>query len=157
MDITIRHWEHRDLRPIQQTWLTFCRSAGRSDMQLKSDADTTMAEWLLDRFKRTDSFGFVAERDGAVLGFLIGRVGDWDSTPPVIESRKIGIIDAVHVEQPFRRQGIGGQLIHHALDVLREQKAVAVETIYEAWNDSSTETWHHAGFAPWMVHAYRLL
>jgi GNAT superfamily N-acetyltransferase len=95
--------------------------------------------------------------DGTCVGFLIGRIDEWESTPPVLEPRKMGIIDAVYVEEQFRRQGIGARLVDHAMQVMREQNAVAVETIYEAWNDASGALWREAGFAPWMVHAYRTL
>ena len=74
-----------------------------------------------------------------------------------VESRRIGIIDAVYVEDGFRRHGIGRQLIDHAIEEMRKADAIAVETIYDAWNEASTKAWHRAGFAPWMVHAYRML
>ena len=77
--------------------------------------------------------------------------------PPVIEPRRIGIIDAVHVGEEFRRHGIGSQLIDRAIQKMQEANVVAVETIYEALNEASLQTWHRAGFAPWMVHAYRML
>jgi GNAT superfamily N-acetyltransferase len=63
----------------------------------------------------------------------------------------------VYVDEYFRRQGIGSQLIGKAVERMRAANAVAVETVYDAWNDASSETWHRAGFAPWMVHAYRML
>jgi len=157
MEISIREWEKKDLPKIQEFWLDYCRHAARSDMQLKPDFEAAMAEWLIGRFRQTSTIGFVAESDGSLAGFLIGRIDDWESVPPVIESRRIGVIDAVYVIEEFRRQHIGGELIQHAIQVMEEAKAVAVETIYDAWNDASAQTWRRAGFAPWMVHAYRML
>jgi len=157
MEISIREWEKKDLPKIQEVWLDYCRHAARSDMQLKPDSEQAMARWLLGRFKQTSTIGFVAESDGSLTGFLIGRIDDWESVPPVIESRRIGIIDAVYVIEEFRRQHIASDLIQHAIQVMEEAKAVAVETIYDAWNDASAQTWRRAGFAPWMVHAYRML
>lgn len=146
-----------DLSQIQTAWLDYCRSGNRSDMKLRPDADVTMKQWLAARFRLPSSFGFVAEVDGAVAGFLIGRIDDWDSVPPVIETRRIGIIDAVYVIENHRRHGIGTRLIARAVEKIRAADAVAVETVYDAWNDASSKAWHRAGFAPWMVHAYRLL
>jgi len=116
-----------------------------------------MLPWLTSRFLQPASLGFVAEMDGIVVGFLTARIDDWESVPPVIESRRIGIIDAVYVTEEFRRQGIGSQLIDRAIQAMRNANAIAVETIYDAWNDASARAWHRAGFAPWMVHAYRML
>jgi GNAT superfamily N-acetyltransferase len=157
MEIKVRDWTRDDLSQIQSYWLAYCRSGNRSDMKLKPDAGLAMKQWLALRFREHSSFGFVAEADSVVAGFLIGRVDDWDSVPPVIETRRIGIIDAVYVTENYRRQGIGTRLIEKAVERIRAEDAVAVETVYDAWNDASSKAWHRAGFAPWMVHAYRLL
>jgi GNAT superfamily N-acetyltransferase len=157
MEISIREWEPKDLIEIQSKWLDYCRTAARSDMHLKGGAEDAMSRWLTARFKQNSSIGYVAANDQTIAGFLIGRVDDWESVPPVIESRRIGIIDAVYVSEEFRRHGIASQLIHRAIQKMQEADVVAVETIFEAWNEASAQTWHRAGFAPWMVHAYRML
>jgi GNAT superfamily N-acetyltransferase len=157
MEISIRDWLRKDLTKIQGAWLAYCGDVSRSDMQLRPNATAAMNQWLADRFRQPQSLGFIAETNGDFAGFLIGRIDDWDSAPPVIERRRIGIIDAVYVVERYRRQGIGERLIDTALEKMRSEKVVAVETIYDAWNDASARAWHRAGFAPWMVHAYRLL
>jgi GNAT superfamily N-acetyltransferase len=153
----IRNWNRDDLAQIQETWLHYCKSVARSDMLIRNNADTALRQWLIARFRQETTIGFVAESDGRFAGFLIARIDDWESVPPVIEPRRIGIIDAVYVEDHFRRQGIGGKLIDRAIEAMRNANAIAVETIYDAWNETSTRAWHRAGFAPWMVHAYRML
>jgi ribosomal protein S18 acetylase RimI-like enzyme len=157
METRIRDWNRADLPQIQRAWLDFCRQAARSDMRLKSEADRAMMDWLISRFTQPATFGLIAEQSNKIAGFLIGRLDEWECVPPVIEPRKLGIIDAVHVNEEFRRQGIGTQLIEEAVNMFRDRKAVAVETIYDAWSEASINTWHHLGFAPWMVHAFRLL
>lgn len=157
MEISIRDWNRDDLAQIQRAWLDYCRTVARSDMQLRADAETAMKQWLADRFRQPYSMGFVADRGEVVAGFLIGRIDDWESVPPLIEPRRIGIIDAVYVREEFRKQGIGGSLIRRAIQTMKEADAIAVETIYDAWNDAAAQSWHRAGFAPWMVHAYRML
>lgn len=157
MEINIRKWARDDLSQIHETWLAYCRRVARSDMRIRPDADAALLKWLNSRFRQPSTFGFVAEAGGNIVGFLTARIDDWESAPPVIEPRRIGIIDAVYVADEFRRQGIGTQLIERAIDVMRNANAIAVETIYDAWNDASSSAWHRAGFAPWMVHAYRML
>jgi len=157
MEISIREWNRDDLLHIQQAWLDYSRTAARSDMKNRPDSERAMVQWLTLRFRQPYSMGLVADHEGIMAGFLIGRIGDWESVPPVLEPRRIGIIDAVYVTEQFRRRGIGSRLIERAIQTMRAANAIAVETIYEAWNDASAEVWHRAGFAPWMVHAYRLL
>src|SRR5262249_32774723 len=131
--------------------------ATRSDMRLRSDAEPAMKDWLDERFHESDSFGLVAEAGDRMAAFLIGRISDYESVPPVIHPRRIGIIDAVHVAEQFRRQGIGTLLVDHALQAMKALNAVAAETIYEASNQNTADLWKRAGFEPWMVHAYRML
>ena len=157
MEISIRDWNRTDLKQMQQAWLEYCRSVARADMFLRENAEATMKQWLNDRFQQPECIGFVAEFQEAFAGFLIGRIDNWESVPPVIEPRRIGIIDAVYVREDLRKQKIGSRLIEVAIETMRKANAIAVETTYEAWNDASNQVWHRAGFAPWMVHAYRIL
>jgi GNAT superfamily N-acetyltransferase len=157
MEINVREWSLDDLSHIQHVWLDYCRNIARSDMQLKADANVAMRRWLAARYRAAHSFGYVAEANRTMAGFLIGRLDDWESIPPVIEARRIGIIDAVFVADEYRRQGIASGLIERAVARMRAANAVAVETVYDAWNNAPAQVWHRAGFAPWMVHAYRML
>jgi GNAT superfamily N-acetyltransferase len=157
MEINIREWNRGDLGQIQRIWLDYFHGVTRSDMQPRPDAESTMTRWLTERFRQPNTLGFVAEELDVLAGFLIARVDDWESVPPVIRPRRIGIIDALYVTEQFRRRGLGSRLIDTAIQRMRTANAIAVETIYDAWNDGAAETWHRAGFAPWMVHAYRML
>jgi ribosomal protein S18 acetylase RimI-like enzyme len=157
MEINIREWDRHDLLQIQRAWIEYFKNVARSDMHLRPDATTAMTKWLSSRYRQPNSLSFVAQVDETMAGFLIGRIDDWESVPPVIEPRRIGIIDAVYVSENYRRQGIGRRLIDTAIASMRAAEAVAVETTYDAWNDASAQAWHRAGFAPWMVHAYRML
>ena len=157
MEINIRDWQPGDLAIIQRAWLEFCRQATRSDIRLKPDCEIAMTQWLAHRFRDSGAFGFIAQFDVDAVGFLIGRVGEWESVPPIVEPRIVGIVDAVYVIPGFRRRGIGTRLVERALQTMRDRNAVAAEAIYDAWNDESARIWRRAGFAPWMVHAYRML
>ena len=157
MEINIREWKASDSEEIVSSWLDYCRNAARSDMHLRPDSERVMRQWLLSRLREPSSIGFVAENENSYAGFLIGRIAEWESTPPVLEPRRLGIIAAVYVGERFRRTGVGRKLVERALQVMRASNAVAVETTYDAWNDASSALWREAGFAPWMVHAYRNL
>jgi GNAT superfamily N-acetyltransferase len=155
--INLREWSRVDLMEIQRAWLEYCRNAARADMRLKPDAERSMHSWLSNRFRDSASFGLVAELETRHVGFLIGRIGLMESTPPIIEPRHMGIVEAVYVMEEFRRRGVAASLIGKAVEMMRERQAEVVETVYDAWNEGSAESWRSAGFAPWMVHAYRML
>ena len=157
MEIKIRYWRRDDLADIRRLWLLFCQNVVRSDMTIRRDADSAMKRWLESRFLDNDTFGLIADAGNGVAGFLVARINDWESSPPIINPRSIGIIDAVYVANEFRQQGISGRLIDRALERMREANALAVETIYDITDESSDRMWRRAEFAPWMVHAYRML
>jgi GNAT superfamily N-acetyltransferase len=157
MEINIRQWQHQDLTNIQRTWLDHCQNLTRSDLTPAQNARSAMKDWLDARFAERDSFGLVAEANHEFGGFLIGRINDWESSPPIIKPRRIGVIEAVYVTAALRRQGVAGLLVDAAIERMRAANAVAVETIYDERDDAAAGLWHHAGFLPWMVHVYRML
>src|SRR5947199_9979344 len=126
MKISIREWDRNDLQDILSGWLDYCRTAVRSDMRLKPDCESAMAQWLTRRYEDPSSIGYAADQDNRFVGFLIGRVDEWESVPPILESRRIGIIDAVYVLEPLRRQGIAAQLIPRGAPIMRDDNAAAV-------------------------------
>ena len=137
-------------------WLAYCKSDPRPDMTVRRDADSALKQWLDSRFLEAGSFGLVAEY-GGFAGFLIGRICDWESVPPVVKPRRIGLIDALYVGKDFRERGIGSTLLDKAVDRIRAARAVAVETTYDIGDEASARIWRRARFEPWMVHAYRML
>jgi ribosomal protein S18 acetylase RimI-like enzyme len=126
-------------------------------MRLKPDCEVAMRKWLSFRFREPASIGFIAEKEGSCAGFLIGRIDYWESMPPIVEPRRLGVIDAVYVAEELRRLRVGTRLVDRALEVMRERGADAVETIYDASSSASSALWGRAGFAPWMVHSCRML
>ena len=126
-------------------------------------------------------------RDGAILvrDGVIVAVGPSQKVEKLAESKKAekmdvggrvvlpGFVDShthlIHAasraeEYELKIQGTsyeeiaskGGGILN-SVKKLRAANAVVAETIYDAWNDASVQAWHRAGFAPWMVHAYRML
>jgi GNAT superfamily N-acetyltransferase len=126
-------------------------------MRLKGSPEKVITRWLESSFRDPACFGLIAEVDGEFAGFLLARVDTWESVPPIVQSRKLGIIDGAYVIERFRGHRVAASLIERALFKMGQRNAVAVETTYEAANEASTEMWRQAGFAPWMVHTYRML
>src|SRR5262249_11297174 len=101
MKISIREWNRHDLFTIGCRWLDYCRKAARSDMRLRPDCESAIAQWLARRYEDPSSFGYIADQEASLVGFLLGRIDEWESIPPVVESRRIGIIDAVYVVEQY--------------------------------------------------------
>lgn len=157
MTITIREWSRTDLPQMCKDWLDFCSNVTRTDLRFTRDAENDLLQWLRSRFRDPASFGLIAQYQGNYAGFLLARVTAWESDPPIVGPRKLGIVDAVYASKDFRRQGIARHLIERALARMRQKNAIAVEVIHDAGDEGSMRMWRDIGFKPWMVHSYRML
>jgi GNAT superfamily N-acetyltransferase len=126
-------------------------------MRLKKAPEKAIAHWLQERFHDGGSFGLIAECDGEFAGFLLARIDVCESVPPIVESRKLGIIDGIYVLERFRRYRVAANLLERAVDRMRSANVLVVETTYEVAGQAAERMWRRAGFTPWMVHAYRML
>ena len=155
MEIAIRDWQRSDLAEIGTHWLGAYDRVALPDAPLKHNAPNLMKSWLLDRFRDRKTLGYIAEVQGAFAGFLLGRVGLWESEPPVVRARRIGLIDVVYVAEAHRRRGVGTLLVRRMLDRARRQGANTVETTFEVANPAAVAMWQKLGFTPWIQRAYR--
>lgn len=157
MEIDIRAMNLKDVEWIATVWLTAYRIVARPDMPLAADAAGKLRSWLVSRLGDPAALGYLADSALGPLGFLLGRVGVWESEPPILEARRVGIIDALYVAEGFRGQGIGRQLVQHAIEMMRKHRVTAIETVFEPHNEPAARMWERLGFTPWLESAYRLL
>jgi GNAT superfamily N-acetyltransferase len=157
VEITVRKWRREDVRVVGQHWLDFCLESARSDMKPKAAPAKAITDWLQERFRDDTSFGLIAECGGDLAGFLLARIDVCESVPPIVESRKLGIIDGVYVLERFRRYRVAATLLERAIARMQSANVLAVETTYEIGSHAAERMWKRAGFTPWMVHAYRML
>ncbi len=88
-------------------------------------------EWFADALDNPDSLLLVAEREGAIIGFLWGLVRSSPDTPMHVPRRWL-LVDMLGVAETYRGQGIGRALMEHAHDWARRQGIAEVElSVYE--------------------------
>lgn len=111
--------------------------------------------WL-ESFQRTlgrYSIIFVAEIEGKVVGFMLGRV---KRVPPYMGGMLVGEVSDMWIEPEARRLGIGEKLSELTIDWLREQKVHSVEARILEVNLPSTKLYTKMGFQP-ELRQYRLM
>ena len=155
MENAIRNWTESDLDRIVEVWLASLQDVVREDVELRPDPDQPLRGWLLERLKQPEAFGFVAETGWDFAGFLLGRVTTWESEPPILAPRRVGVIDVVYVAEPNRRRGVGSQLVEEALAYAARRGVSIVETTYETANPDAARMWKKLGFRAWMESVYR--
>jgi GNAT superfamily N-acetyltransferase len=155
MGIAIRDWQRSDFERIASLWLSAYARASLPDAPLRSDANRVLTEWLGDRFRDRRSLGYVGEREGEFAGFVLGRIGEWESDPPILKRRRIGLIDVVYVLEGHRRYGVASALVQFVIERARARGATALETSFETANEPATRLWLNLGFKLWIERAYR--
>lgn len=148
MDTAIRDWRRDDVAEVARLWLDALGEADLEGMTLHFDAAHRLRVWLVERVRERSSIGLVAEVGGQFGGFLLGRVGEWDSVPPIVLQHKTGIVDVICVRADLRNQGVGTRLVAEAMRKMEARDAVRIETICEVGNEGARRLWTRAGFRP---------
>ena len=81
--------------------------------------------------------------------------GEWESDPPILKRRRVGMIDVVYVLEAHRRFGVATRLVQSVIERAEVRGATALETTFEIVNEPATRLWSSLGFKPWIERAYR--
>jgi GNAT superfamily N-acetyltransferase len=156
MHMEIRPWQRPDLAWMGSLWLEAYEDVRLAAMPLHPNAGERLGEWLRDRFRDRGGLGCVAEVEGQRAGFLVGRVGEWGTDPPILAPRRIGLIDVVFVVEGHRRMGVGTSLVRRAVGDMEARGVSRLETNFELDQDAASSLWRKSGFVPWIARAYRI-
>jgi ribosomal protein S18 acetylase RimI-like enzyme len=155
MEITIREWSPEDVPEIGALWLEALGEGNLAGMEIAPDAGPRLQRWLLDRTRERSVLGVVAEANGRFAGFLLGRTGRWDASPPIVRPMASGLIDVVSVAAAFRRRGIGGSLVDAALRKMEARGVERVETTFVPGDPAARRLWERTGFRTSLQRAWR--
>lgn len=104
---------------------------------------------LSDRLEDSHTRVFVAERDGRVVGYVLGVVVDL--LPDMFEQQAGGFLADIFVEPDCRRQGLGKALVGALTDWFRQQGLQYYEWHVPARNPDAVAFWHSMGGTPWQL------
>jgi GNAT superfamily N-acetyltransferase len=88
--------------------------------------------------------GMVAEVDGAVAGYLVGRLRQPGDTRPV----RVAVLEAMYVRPPDRRAGVGAALVREFRAWAGQQMAGRLSVTAYAANVEAIRFYEREGFAP---------
>ena len=107
-DILVRHY--------RAIW----ESDGVADVNIRTDAEATVRDFIRDGRERFQMAAFLAELDGKVAGSVACQLQQLPYPDVVVPAfRKHGYIWSVYVEPASRRRGVARALIIRAVDHLR--------------------------------------
>ena len=112
-------------------------------------ADAQLA-FLVERCSRRSGRLFVAEVDGAVVGF-VGVLARVPPGEPDEDVKPYAYISDLMVLAPYRRRGIGRALLDHAEEFVRAQGANMLRVGVLAKNGIARDLYQSCGFADYHV------
>lgn len=110
------------------------------------EVNEEILEFLRGQVRQERSKMFVAELDGALVGYVFVRVGD--STPiPLLTPRRYAEIDTLMVARRAQRQGIGRALMERAQQWGKEQGATRAQLNVLEFNRGALEFYEELGYS----------
>jgi ribosomal protein S18 acetylase RimI-like enzyme len=120
------------------------RNWDRDRFDIKPNIQEMYAHWLPQRVTDQTSVFLVAERDaGRLVGYLVATT---EEELPIYWVPECGYIHDIWVEQPYRHEGVGKQLVMEALARFKEMGVHQVRLETAAQNDAARQMFTSCGF-----------
>lgn len=148
--ITIRRGTREDVAAVSGLFLELM--AFHEDLDARfapgRTARAAFENHLLGSILRSQSAVlFVAERDGALVGFLTARI---EYAGPIYRHGDHGFISDAYVGEEHRRHGVGRRLAEAAGAWFRRRGVAHVRVSVATCNDTARTFWRDMGFRPFM-------
>lgn len=125
----------------------------KSDIRLTRNAAESQL-WragVLDWMKRDDAAIMVADRDGQLIGYVIGWV--WEN-PPIFELRRMGLVAEMSVDGHCKQGGVGTALFKNLQDWFRAHELRHIEVRIPRQQPIEQAFWRAIGAKPYFDHMY---
>ena len=101
--------------------------------------------WLTTRARDARAVFLVAEREGRVVGFLIGTV---EQEIPIYRVKEYGFVHDIWVDERYRHEGVARQLVMLAVERFRQIGVPQVRADTAAMNDAARGLLASCGMRP---------
>jgi len=107
------------------------------------DGGKLYARRILDRLEDTHAQAFVAEKDGRVIGYVLGVIVDL--VPEMFAQETGGFLADIFVEEAERGQGVGRKLVNALTEWFRSRGIAHIELYVASRNESGRVFWQSVG------------
>jgi ribosomal protein S18 acetylase RimI-like enzyme len=144
--VSIRTVSTAEADEVADLWVELARDQRRHGSHLLGASNRTAIHEVIVQRIVTDDL-LVAERDGAIVGFVMYTMEGGRYEQDVTT----GLVENLYVKPEARRDGIGSALLDEAEDRLRDNGATAITIEAMADNDAAREFYTAHGYAPHRV------
>ena len=150
---TIRAAQESDMDQLMKLRLALQEHLERRNSQiwrLSAAGRERLREQFDELLSDDDVRVFVAvESNGTIVGMVVSRVTASERYVPTIS----GSIELLFVSEPWRRRGIGAELVGKVCRFLASRGVGSISVRYVVGNDEATQFWSKLGFQPIIVTA----
>lgn len=139
--VKIRRANERDIQVIMQFAKELSAKESTSDPMVMPVSKFQDRDWLMKNILAENSIVFVAEREGALVGYVLG----WIDRPCDYRGQR-GYICDCFVSEGYRHKGIGTGLCNAILEWFREKGVWCVESDVHPENHESIKMFEGLGF-----------
>lgn len=150
--MTIRRAERRDAQALGKLGAALMQTHYAFDtrrfLEPGEGAESGYASFLASQLSDEESIVLVAEREGAVVGYVFAAIEplSWKDLRD-----ECGYIHDLLVTDAARRGGVGIALLNAAIEWLREQQMPRVVLGTAAQNETARRLFERRGFRPTMI------
>lgn len=146
----IRPAHGSDVSAMLALWREMMRGHRGYDVafSLATDAADSWRQSTTDMMHRHDSFVFVAEKKGDVVGFVTGWVA---YNPPIYEARVVGLISEIMVHRSARHLRVGSELVTAARAWFAKRELPEFQLSTAVRNAGARSFWRAQGGKPLLV------
>jgi GNAT superfamily N-acetyltransferase len=143
--VTIRLAERADVDQLVQMWVDLMNLTAEVNLhyRLRPGADELQHAMFVELLKRSDSFVIVACAGPNLIGFANGYFA---YPSKVFAQSTIGVIENLFVVEPWRRRGIGKELVDRAMAWLKHFGAMELHVNVVPKNVASLKFWRAMEF-----------
>jgi ribosomal protein S18 acetylase RimI-like enzyme len=148
-EMTIRKATLKDVPSIVELWKELMDFHKERDKLFSRCAtgDKTFADFVTGHISSAASRVFVAKAGSDIVGYCLAIVA---KSPPVLKTKKYGLIQDIAVTGAYRRRGIGERLLKEALNFFKEKGLHRIEARFATNNKLSTGFWAKMEFKPYL-------
>lgn len=145
-DILIRPARVEDTDAVAALWQRLVDYHRQLDSDLPpatSDGPQRYARSLAERIGDTHTRTYVAEKDGRLVGYVLGVMVDF--APEMFQQEPSGFLADIFVDEAYRRAGVGRALVHRLAEWFRSNGVTYFEWHVAARNPEGVRFWKALG------------
>ena len=149
-EIKLRQGTIDDIESIVNLWMKSAQFHAEIEprFQYSQDISQPTKEYYSKQLQSEEAYIAIAQTNDNLVGFICAIVHE---RPPIHKHRKMGFIEGLFIEPDSRRNGLGTNLWHMALDWLKLQEVSKIQLTVAVMNTEAIEFWKKLGFSELML------